>query len=51
MDYKTIVYEVQGKVAVIKFNRPKALNAINPDMLTELSDAIDNIESDPSVRV
>jgi enoyl-CoA hydratase len=51
MDYKTIIYEVQGKVAAIKFNRPKALNAINSDMLTELSDAIDRIESDPSVRV
>jgi enoyl-CoA hydratase len=51
MDYKTIIYEVQGKVAIIKFNRPKALNAINPDMLAELSDAIDKIEGDPSARV
>ncbi len=51
MDYKTILYEIQGKVAVIKFNRPKALNAINSDMLIELSDAIDKIESDPSIRV
>jgi len=51
MDYRTIIYEVQGKVAVIKFNRPKALNAINSDMLTELSDAIDKIEGDSSVRV
>lgn len=51
MDYKTIIYEVQGKVAVIKFNRPKALNAINPDVLTELSDAIDKIEGDSSIRV
>jgi enoyl-CoA hydratase len=51
MDYKTIIYEVQGKVAIIKINRPKALNAINPDVLTELSDAIEHTEGDPSVRV
>ena len=51
MEYKTIIYEVQGKVAIIKFNRPKALNAINPDMLTELDDAFDKIEGDPSGRV
>lgn len=50
MDYKTIIFEVQGRVAVIKFNRPKALNAINPDVLTELSDALDRVEADPSVR-
>ena len=51
MDYKTILYEVKEKVAVIKFNRPKALNAINSEMLIELSDAIDKIEGDPSIRV
>jgi enoyl-CoA hydratase len=51
MDYQTIIFELKGRVAVIKFNRPKALNAINPDVLTELADALDKIESDPSVRV
>lgn len=51
MDYQTIIFEVKGKVAVIKFNRPKALNAINTDMLTELRDALDKIENNPSIRV
>ncbi|MBN1833309.1 MAG: enoyl-CoA hydratase/isomerase family protein [Deltaproteobacteria bacterium] len=51
MDYKTIIYEVKEKVAVIKFNRPKALNAINSDMLKELSDVLNQIESNPSIRV
>ena len=51
MEYKTLISEVQGNVAIIKFNRPKALNAINPDMLTELDDVIDKIEGDPSARV
>ncbi len=51
MDYQTIIFEAKERVAVIKFNRPKALNAINPDVLTELGDALDRIENDPSVRV
>lgn len=38
-------------MGIIKFNRPKALNAINPDMLAEVKDALDKIEGDDSVRV
>jgi len=33
MAYETIIFEVDGNVAIIKFNRPKALNAINSDVL------------------
>jgi enoyl-CoA hydratase len=51
MSYNTIIFEVAGNVAVIKFNRPKALNAINPDVLTELNDALDRIEKDTSLKV
>ena len=51
MSYQTIIFEKQGSVAVIRFNRPKALNAINPDVLSEMSDALDKIESDSSVKV
>ena len=29
MAYENIIFERDGDVAVIKFNRPKALNAIN----------------------
>jgi enoyl-CoA hydratase len=38
-------------VAVIKFNRPKALNAVNPDVIREMNDAIEEIEQDPAVKV
>lgn len=51
MSYKNIIFEAEGNVAVIKFNRPKALNAINPDVLTELNDALDKIEADTSIKV
>jgi len=49
--YQTIIYEKLGNVAVIRFNRPKALNAINPEVLEEMIDALDKIQSDGSVKV
>jgi len=51
MAYQNIIFEVAEKVAVIKFNRPKALNAINPDVLVEVNAALDKIEQDASVKV
>jgi len=51
MAYETIIFEVDGNVAIIKFNRPKALNAINSDVLVELSDALGKIEGDRSLKV
>jgi enoyl-CoA hydratase len=50
MAYENIIFEREGDVAVIKINRPKALNAINPDLLAEMSDALGKIEEDTSVK-
>lgn len=38
-------------IAVIKFNRPKALNALNSETLLELAQTLDTVETDPSIRV
>jgi len=51
MAYETIMLSVEENVGVIKFNRPKALNAINQTVVDELSDALAQIENDDSVRV
>jgi len=51
MAYETIIFQKQGHVGVIKFNRPKALNAINPQLNAEVHQALDEIEKDPSLRV
>jgi enoyl-CoA hydratase len=51
MAYETIVYEVADEVAVIRFNRPKALNAINIQVVQEVNDALEKVEADSSVRV
>ena len=49
MSYENIIFEIDEKVAVIKFNRPKSLNAINTDVLAELSDALSKIEHDGEI--
>ncbi len=51
MSFENIIYEEDGNIAVIKFNRPKALNAINPDVLAEVNQVLDNIESEGTVKV
>ncbi|MEZ0289595.1 MAG: 3-hydroxyacyl-CoA dehydrogenase/enoyl-CoA hydratase family protein [Sulfolobales archaeon] len=47
----TIVIRKEGKVGWIILNRPERLNAINPDMIRELSSALDELEADDSIRV
>ena len=46
-----VLYEVKDHVAVITINRPDALNALNLDVLAELSQAVDNAEKDEAVSV
>jgi enoyl-CoA hydratase len=51
MDYENIIFDVTDNVAILKFNRPKALNAVNPDVFKEMHDALDRIEEDGSIKV
>ena len=40
MAYETIIAEARGKVGLITLNRPKALNALNSQVLSELMAAL-----------
>jgi len=51
MSYETIIYEVEEDVAIIRFNRPKVLNAINPTVVAEVKDALEKIAADRSIKV
>ena len=46
-----VEYEVRGKVAIIKLNRPEARNAVNGDVASGLEAAIDKLEADSNVWV
>ena len=47
--FDTIKYEVDGHTATITLNRPDALNALSPHMISELRAAYDEAESDDNV--
>ncbi|MFD2365630.1 enoyl-CoA hydratase [Pseudoduganella sp. GCM10020061] len=51
MQYADLLIETQGKVAVIRLNRPKAMNALNDNMMNELGDALRKFDADPAINV
>jgi enoyl-CoA hydratase len=51
MTFENLKFDRIDAVAVITFNRPKVLNALNAQTLTELSTAIAACKDDPGVRV
>jgi len=51
MTLETLLYEKMDNIGVLKINRPKALNAINAQVIEELDQVIDVIDSDRSLRV
>jgi enoyl-CoA hydratase len=50
MDYQTILVRTEAAVGIITFNRPQALNALNSQMMDELTAAIDAFEANEAVR-
>ncbi len=51
MEYTDLLIENHGKVAVIRLNRPKAMNALNDNMMNELGQALHAFDADPAVNV
>lgn len=51
MKYNTISIEKSENIAVLKIQRPKALNALNSEVLDEISAAVDEIKNDEQVYV
>jgi len=47
---KYVLLEPMGDVAIIKINRPEALNAMNVDVIWELSKTIDIVGTDDSIK-
>lgn len=50
MDFQNIIFEIEEGIAIIKMNRPKALNALNNETLYELTDAIEACKTDANVK-
>ncbi|MBN2906210.1 MAG: enoyl-CoA hydratase [Rhodobacteraceae bacterium] len=50
MAYKTLIVEIEDHVALIRLNRPEALNALNSELMTELADAVTQANANDKVR-
>ena len=46
-----LIIEQIGKVQLITLNRPEAMNALSPELMTELSEALNQSEDNPKVAV
>ena len=51
MPYEMILTETYGKVGLITFNRPQAMNALNNQLMRELMDALESFDKNEHIRV
>ncbi len=51
MTFKHLIYDVAETIGTLTFNRPKALNALNRELIEELGIVIDRVEADPDIKV
>jgi enoyl-CoA hydratase len=50
MNYELIIVRTEAdKVGVVTLNRPKQLNALNDQLMTELGDALKTFDADPAI--
>ena len=50
MAYQTLIVEIEDYVALIRLNRPEALNALNSLLLSELAEALRQADANEKVR-
>jgi enoyl-CoA hydratase len=49
MPYATILVDTKGKVGIVRFNRPQALNALSAELIREFSAAMEAFEADKGI--
>lgn len=49
MTYRTLLVETHGRVGLVRFNRPDKLNALSPEVIAELADALEAFDADDAI--
>ena len=49
MSFNNLLVEIESGIAVVTINRPKSLNALNSETLSELNECFTAIEQNPEV--
>jgi 2-(1,2-epoxy-1,2-dihydrophenyl)acetyl-CoA isomerase len=50
MSFETILFDVADGVAVLALNRPDCLNALNQQLVVDMTAALDRVEADDDIR-
>ena len=50
MAYESLIVEIEDHIALVRLNRPEALNALNEQILDELGEALSEADASPRVR-
>jgi len=51
MEFRNLIVEIEGSIAILKINRPQVLNAMNPETILELEKAVHKLNENPKVKV
>lgn len=49
MSYKNILVDTEDKVGIVQLNRPKAYNALSPDLMLELMNALEAFDKNENI--
>ncbi len=49
MSYKNILVSTENRVGIVQLNRPKAYNALSPELMVELMDALERLDKDKEI--
>ena len=50
MEFTTLLFNIENQIATITINRPDKMNALNKDVIAELSRAFDEVYTNSSIR-
>ncbi len=50
MNYKNLLYQTEGSIAIVTLNRPQRRNALSLDLMLEVIDCLDAVGGNPALR-